>query len=81
MNEGNYLLFKGEVTFLCLQVKVILAVTNKAQKKILRLQQDSNHDLRDTGVSYEASLEAGHGSWVRIPSGPQNFFWALFLTA
>ena len=45
--------------------EVTYAVTNyKAQKKILRLQRDSNPDLRDTGamlyqVSYEASLEAG----------------------
>ena len=39
-------------------------VAKKAQKKILRLQQDSTHDLHDTGVmlyqlSYEALLEVG----------------------
>ena len=42
----------------------VLAVTNKVQKKILRLQRDLNHGLHDTGamlyqLSYEASLEAG----------------------
>ena len=44
------------------------------QKKSLRLQRDSSHDLRDTGtmlyqLSYEASLEVGQVRVQFIPVG------------
>ena len=54
--------------------KAIVKKVAPWQKKSLRLQRDSSHDLRDTGtmlyqLSYEASLEVGQVRVQFIPVG------------